>query len=123
MGPYDECWANTYKEFEEDVNQKILSMTNCYLFIAMLGQSLDAHLDYIVMVKKQTKELLDDLDLPCRDDIALLAKRVIEIESRLDNLDENLYDTLDDMKNYQTRLKELSKELATLSFKSDDTNS
>lgn len=123
MEPYDECWAKTYKQFEEDLNQKILSMTNCYLFITMLGQSLDVHLDYIVMVKKQSKELLDNLDLPCRDDISILAKRVIEIESRLDNLDENLYDTLDDLKNYHSKLKGLSKELATLSFKSDDVNS
>jgi chromosome segregation ATPase len=115
MWTFDEESAKTYKKLEADYNRRVLSMTNNLQYVTKIGQAFNAHLDYVVEVRKLTKELLDSLNLPDRDEIAAIAKRVRALETRLDDLDEQIEESKNQMRNHQTQIKKFSQEMAELS--------
>jgi chromosome segregation ATPase len=115
MWTFDEESAKTYKKLEADYNRRVLSMTNNLQYVTNIGQAFNAHLDYVVAVRKLTKELLDSLNLPDRDEIASIAKRVRALETRLDDLDEQIEESKNQMRNHQTQIKKFSQEMAELS--------
>jgi septal ring factor EnvC (AmiA/AmiB activator) len=115
MQPFDEDAAALCKKMEEELNRTYRRLTGTVPFMAMTGAALNAHLDQVVTTRKHCKKMLDGLDLPCRDEVAALAKRMIKNESRLDELDENLYTTMQDLKQTHAKLSQFSAELAELS--------
>jgi len=115
MWTIDEESAKTYKKLEADYNRRVLSMTNNLQYVKNIGQAFNAHLDYVVAVRKLTKELLDSLNLPDRDEIASIAKRVRALETRLDDLDEQIEESKNQMINHQKQIRKFSQEMAELS--------
>ncbi len=114
MWTIDEEAAKTYKKVEADCNRQVLSMTNNLRYIKKLGQAMDAHVDDIIALRKLTKEWLDSLKLPNRDDIAAISKRVITLEARLDDLDEQLTESIQQIKNHHNQIRKFSEEIAEL---------
>ncbi|MCM3585599.1 hypothetical protein M3182_07535 [Mesobacillus maritimus] len=120
MWTFDEESAKRYKKIEADFNREILSMMNNMMVVSKFGQAMEDHLDEVVAIRKLTKSILEKLGLPERDEIIVLSKRVINLEARLDQLDDLVYDSMLEMRAYQDQLRNLSKELAELSANFDD---
>ena len=120
MWTFDEESAKRYKKIEADFNREILSMMNNMMVVSKFGQAMEDHLDEVVAIRKLTKSILEKLGLPERDEIIVLSKRVINLEARLDQLDDLVYDSMLEMRAYQDQLRNLSEELAELSANCSD---
>lgn len=102
------------KKLEDDVNRQLFSKANSLAFITMVGETMENHLSQLVAVRDAFKQWLDRMDFPTRDDIAVLANKIIEIEDRFDRLDENLYLTLEGIKESRRQMAGLAWKLAEL---------
>jgi uncharacterized protein Yka (UPF0111/DUF47 family) len=105
------------KKIEDDINRKLLSEANSLAFITMVGEALENHLDQLVALRESSKQRLDWMDLPTRDDIADIANKIIDYEDRLDRLDENLYQALEGMKECRRKMAGLVWKMAEMSTK------
>jgi uncharacterized protein Yka (UPF0111/DUF47 family) len=104
-----------YKEIEDDINRQLLSETNSLSFIRMVGAVIEEHLNQLVALRELTEQWLNFMDFPTRDDIADVAKKVIKNEERLDNLDDNLYQTMVELKNSRKQMAKLAWKMAEIS--------
>lgn len=92
------------KKIEVDMNQKLFSAANSINFIAMVNEALACHVSQVLEIRKSAEAWLEHWELPNRDDVANIARKQIEIENRLDCLDEDLYQTWEKLKETQKKL-------------------
>lgn len=89
--------AKDLREFcqtiESDFNRKLFSKANSLTIIAMVGEALENHVNQILAIRKSWEIWLEEMGLPTRDDVADVACTLIKIENCLDCLDEDLYQT------------------------------
>jgi chromosome segregation ATPase len=104
--------SEIFKELEDDLNCQLYSLTNSKPFISMAGKALDQHLDMLIELRMVTRQWLELMCLPTRDDVVDIAQRLIKTEDRLDSLDENLYQILDNIKDYRNEIGRLKDEIA-----------
>ncbi|KKK33036.1 hypothetical protein WQ57_24080 [Mesobacillus campisalis] len=114
MHPLDEDSAALCKKIEEELNRTYRCVAGTVPFMTLAGAALEAHLDQVERGRKRCKAMLDSLGLPCSDEVAAIAKRLIKNEARLDQLEEHLYGTMLELMQSRTRLSQLSAELAEL---------
>lgn len=114
MHPFDEDSAALCKKIEEELNRTYRSVAGTVPFMTLAGAALETHLDQVEKGRKLCKAMLDGLGLPCRDEVAAIAKRLIKNEARLDQLDDDLYGTVLELMQSRAKLSQLSAELAKL---------
>jgi uncharacterized protein Yka (UPF0111/DUF47 family) len=103
------------KKIEDDINRQLSSQTNSLSFIEMVGAAIEEHLNQIEALRVLSEQWLNFMDLPTRDDIADIAKKVIKNEERLDELDDKLYQTLVDIKKNRNQMAKLVWKVAEIS--------
>ncbi|MCL6571367.1 MAG: hypothetical protein K6T88_06725 [Bacillus sp. (in: Bacteria)] len=108
-----------YKKIEDDFNRQLLTQANSLSFIRMVGAAIEEHLNQLVALKELSEQWLNLMDLPTRDDIADIAEKVIKNEDRLDNLDDMLYQTLEEIKNNRNQMARVAWKLAEISAEFD----
>jgi BMFP domain-containing protein YqiC len=101
--------AILYKKLEDDMNRWIFSQTNSLSFVQYAGKVLEQHLNDLQAARKLTEQWLESMDLPTRNDLAEVAKRIIQTESRLDLLEEALYQTVAETKEKQNQIAVLAR--------------
>ncbi|MEH7354942.1 hypothetical protein V7150_15400 [Neobacillus drentensis] len=111
----DQDLRKLYKKIEDDINRKIFSQTNSLSFIKMTGTAIEEHLNHLVGARELTKQWLDCNGLPTRDDIADIAKKIIENEDRLDRLDDAFYAVLMNIKASRRQMAVLALDLDEIS--------
>jgi hypothetical protein len=115
MQSSDQNLREYYKKIEDDFNRKLFTKTNSLAFIAMVGEIMETHLDHLVATKELSKQWLDKMELPTRDSIAEVARKKIEIEDRLDRLEDQLYLSIEAMKQCRSQMAVLAWKMAELS--------
>lgn len=106
--------AKLYKKIEDDINRKLFSQINTLSFIRLIGEVIEEHLNQILVLRELSEQWLDFMDLPTRDDIADIAKKIIENEERLDRLDEILHQSLVEIKENRNEMSKFAWVLAEL---------
>ena len=104
------------KKIENDVNRELFSRANSIAFIKMVGETMENHLNQLVSLRSSTKQWLDLMEFPIRGEIAEIAGKIIEIEDRLDRLDDQLYQTIKGVKECRNQMAGLALQLAELSI-------
>jgi hypothetical protein len=100
--------VNYYKNLEKEWNKQIHSSTNCLTFTHSFGKAVENHLDHVVIQQKVINNWLTVLDIPNKDDLAELAKRKVDCEDKLDNLEETMYRLNIGIKNGHSQLNKLT---------------
>lgn len=102
------------KILEKECNNRIHAYTNSLKYIVVFGKSLDIHLDQVMFHRKVINKWLTQLDIPNKDEIAALAIRKIDCESKLDHFDEIIYWTNQMEKKNRIKLKKVRESLEEL---------
>lgn len=102
------------KKIENDINSKIYLIINSLPFVAKIGEEIDWHLDRVIEIRESSDKWLEVMGFPTREAIAAIAKNLIKLEHRLDCLDENLYQTEEEIKEYRMKIYGLFSEAAQL---------
>lgn len=100
--------ASFYKNLEKEWNKQIHSSTNSLTFTQAFGKAVENHLDHVVIQQKVINNWLIVFDIPNKDDFAELAKRKIDCEDKLDNLEETMYMLNIGIKNSHSQLNKLN---------------
>lgn len=92
--------AEIYKQLEKEYNQTLLSMLNNQKIIVQFGKVLNAHLDEVVFNRRIAEGYLNMIHLPAKSEFANLAKAVIRLEHKADELEDYLSSLRVDSESY-----------------------
>ena len=112
-----------YKQLEKELNNKLLSITNTLPYITKCGETLDTHSSQVTAVRERSTKLLDCLDLANKDDTATIANKKIELEERLDNMEDQMYMLVLTMKEHCLDLTSLTDEMVLINNRFTKDNS
>lgn len=109
-------WKDMYDKTEQawrDVIQETLGKEH---FAEGLGQIQNQYLQYQELVNKMSEAYLKQANMPSREEVANIATLIINVESKADDLEEQL----DEFKNTTTKeIEQLKKTMANLDKKLD----
>lgn len=86
-------------------------------FSEWVGAVLDANLGYRKMLDSTTKQYLEQMNLPSREDLSSLSALIVNLDSKVDNLEEQMEESLENqtpqavVKREITNLKKEVKEM------------
>ena len=115
-------WKQMYDKMEEQWSQTIDESMHKEDFSKWMGQCLNGYLQYQDMARKSTEKYLEQTNMPSRQDLANVASMVINIEEKVDCLEQTIEeDILDNLKQLDVlkEVKSLKTEVARLSKKMD----
>ncbi|OLS41852.1 hypothetical protein [Bacillus sp. MRMR6] len=80
-----------YKNLENDINRSIHASTNCLTFTKAFGAELEHHLNRVLIYREIIKKHLDILNAPSKEEISVIAIRLVDCGEKVDNLEETIY--------------------------------
>ncbi|MFJ8066286.1 polyhydroxyalkanoate biosynthesis repressor PhaR [Psychrobacillus sp. NPDC096426] len=83
-------WKNVYEKTESTWRDAIQDTLGKESFAESLGQIQSQYLQYQGFVNKITESYLKQVNLPSRDEIANVASLVINVESKVDDLEDQM---------------------------------
>jgi len=89
MDPFT-MWKDMYEKTEATWSDVIQESMKKEAFSQGLGQTLNNHLQSTEMISGITETYLKQLNMPTRDEIANLATLVINVEKKVDDLQDNI---------------------------------
>lgn len=120
--PYS-IWQDYYKNVESFWGQAMDEKMKTEEFSEWLGKILDANLLYREMADKSAKQYLEVLNIPSREDLASVSSLIINLDTKVDDLDDRLEESLENQLSPATVRKDvtqLKKDVKDLSNKLDD---
>ncbi|MEW9050200.1 MAG: hypothetical protein AB2392_03530 [Neobacillus sp.] len=81
-----------YKNLENDINRKIHASTNCLTFTKAVGNELEHHLNRVLIYREIINKHLNLINAPSKEEISVIANRLVDCEEKLDNLEETIYE-------------------------------
>ncbi len=87
-------WRKFNEKNEEALAQYMQKMVATPEFAQVLGRSANNAATYKQMVKQTAKAYLEAADMPSRDDFARLAEQIVMLDAKVDDVNENLVDSL-----------------------------
>ena len=104
FGPYIQ-FTDTWMKSWSDVLSKTVASSD---FADMMGQQLETMLEAGKLMRQQTRvlmeQLMDQTNLPSRDQITSLAERLTHVEMRVDDIEAKVDESLDLLKAIQAAL-------------------
>ena len=105
--PFDPftMWKDMYEQTEkawQDVIQDTLGKES---FSEGLGQVQSSYLQYHEMISNLTEAYFKQANIPTREEIANVASLVINLENKIDNIDDQLYDNSETVTHEINQLK------------------
>lgn len=91
MDPFA-IWKDMYEKTEETWSDILIESMKDEAFSQGLGQTLNNHLQSTEIVSGMADAYLKQLNMPTRDEIASLATLVINLEEKVDDLQDNIED-------------------------------
>lgn len=76
---------------------------------------MNLHLDQVIAIKEQSQQLLDCLDLPNKDETTDIAIKKVEIEERLDVMEDQMYGLCQNMIRHRQDMTKLFDKMAVIS--------
>ena len=87
-------WKSMYDKTEAKWNEVLHETMQKESFSEWLGQVQNAYLQYQQVVQKTTDSYLKQVNLPTRDEISNVASLIINLEEKVENLDQKIEDEL-----------------------------
>ena len=95
-------WKDMYEHTEKAWNDVIQDTLGKETFAEGLGQIQASYLQYHEMISNVTEPYFKQINIPTRDEVANVASLVINLEDKVDNIDDQLYE------NSETITKEIN---------------
>lgn len=90
-------WRQTYEMAEQAWTKALEQTTGTDAFAASLGKSLDSYLGFQKLMRENMQVQLETLNLPTRNDIARLGELIVNLENKIDELDDRVERLIDDV--------------------------
>lgn len=87
-------WKSMYEKTESNLSEAIHEATQKEEFAAWMGNVQSGFLQYQKMIQSTTDAYLKQSNLPTRDEISNIASLIINLENKVENLDEMIDDKL-----------------------------
>lgn len=116
-------WKDYYKNVETYWGKTLEENMQKEEFSEWLGKVVDLNMLYKQMVDKSAKQYLDQMNLPSRDDLSSLSSLIVNIDAKVDDMEERLEENLENQISSTVLKKELTnlkKDVKDLSSKLDD---
>ncbi|MGO4889069.1 polyhydroxyalkanoic acid synthase subunit PhaR [Anaerobacillus sp. MEB173] len=107
--PYS-IWKDYYKNVENYWGQTMDEKMKTEEFSEWLGKVVDLNLLYKQMADKSAKQYLEQMNLPSREDLSSLSSLIVNLDAKVDDLEEQLEENLEN----QLSTPDVKKELSTL---------
>lgn len=112
-------WKDYYRNVESYLGEAIDEKMRTDEFSEWMGNILDVNLLYKQMADKTTKQYLEQMNLPSRDDLANLSSLIVNLDTKVDDLEEKVEENIDAqisqavVKKELTQLKKDVKDIGT----------
>lgn len=90
-----ELWKTLADRNEQAWGQFMKQLTATPEFAQTLGRSAGTMANYRLAVRKAAKAYLDAADIPSREDLTSVARQIVALDAKVDNLEESLLDKQD----------------------------
>lgn len=114
MKAFDQNFYEKFKNCEEQQNRIIKDFLNSPQFVDNTSVMLEMHLDRIQIERVIVHHLLRNGGYPTKDEIATIAKRIINREARIDELEDSVYQFLNTCFRNQNRIHQLKGSMAKM---------
>jgi polyhydroxyalkanoic acid synthase PhaR subunit len=109
---WKDLYSHSSKFFDEKVSNDFPSQG--------MGQVLEMNLQFKKMIDESTLRYLEFMNVPTRNDIANLSSLLVNVDAKVDDLEEHLEDKLEnqgDHELFKTELSNLKKDMKNLDNK------
>jgi len=117
-----QAWKEAYEQTETFWGKTLNETIKTEEYSAWMGSVLDLNLFYQKMLNDATKGYLEKVNMPTQDDIARVATLVINLENKVDNIEEFLEEKADSLGQSPTLKRDVTKvkqDIRTLEDKVD----
>jgi polyhydroxyalkanoic acid synthase PhaR subunit len=90
-------WRQTYELAEEAWSKALGQVSGTDAFSASLGKSLDSYLGFQKLMRDNMQLYLESMNVPTRDDIARLGELIVNLENKIDDLDDRVDSLLEEV--------------------------
>lgn len=87
-------WKSVYEKTESKWNEVLHETMQKEAFSEWMGQVQNAFLQYQELVQTTTENYLKQVNMPTRDEISNVASLIINLEEKVDNLDQKIDDEI-----------------------------
>ncbi|WP_096201527.1 polyhydroxyalkanoic acid synthase subunit PhaR [Bacillus sp. FJAT-45350] len=116
-------WKELYSNTENYWGQAMEDKMKTEEFSEWLGKVVDSNLLYKQMTDKATKQYLDQMNLPSREDLANLSSLIVNLDTKVDDLEEQIEESLENQTSpavVKREMTTLKKEVKDISNKLDE---
>ncbi|SMQ79570.1 polyhydroxyalkanoic acid synthase, PhaR subunit [Bacillus sp. OV166] len=108
---WKDLYSHSSKFFDEKVSNDFPSQG--------MGQVLEMNLQLKKMIDESTVKSLEFMNVPTRNDIANISSLIVNVDAKVDDLEERLEENLDnqDQESFKTELSNLKKDMKNLDQK------
>ncbi|MEH7376468.1 MULTISPECIES: polyhydroxyalkanoic acid synthase subunit PhaR [Bacillaceae] len=108
---WKDLYSHSSKFFDEKVSNDFPSQG--------MGQVLEMNLQLKKMIDESTLKYLEFMNVPSRNDIANLSSLIVNVDAKVDDLEERLEENLDnqDQESFKVELSNLKKDMKNLDNK------
>lgn len=117
-----EIWKNVYDQTESYWSKVLDENLATEDFSKGLGKVLDMNLQYTRLVNDSTNAYLEQMNMPSKDDLAKLASLIVNVEAKVDQMEEVVEEAIvvqADQQNQANEIKELQIEVRKINRKMD----
>lgn len=87
-------WMNMYQKAEENLSETFNAALQREEFSEFLGNVQSSYLQYQKLVQTTTDTYLKHINMPTREEISNIASLIINVEEKVDSLDQRVEDEL-----------------------------
>lgn len=116
-------WQDSYKNIQNYWGPSINEKIGTEEFSEWMGKVLEGNLLFKQMTDKNTKQFLEGMNLPSREDLSGLSSLIINLDTKMDNLEERFEENLEKQLSPEVVKKDiasLKKEVKEIGSKLDE---
>jgi polyhydroxyalkanoic acid synthase PhaR subunit len=103
------AWKEVYDQTEKFWGKTLNETLKSEEYSAWTGSVLDLNLFYQKMLNDITKGYLEKMNVPTQEDVARIASLIINLENKVDNIEEFLEDKLENMEQAPGAKRDITK--------------
>lgn len=112
-------WKTNFKNMENYWGQSMEEQMKSEEFSEWMGKVLESNLFYKQIADTSTKQYLEQMNVPSREDLANLSSLVVNLDAKVDDLEEQLEENLDNQVS-TSEMTQLKNELNKIDGKLDE---
>ncbi|MDG4657450.1 polyhydroxyalkanoic acid synthase subunit PhaR [Ectobacillus antri] len=103
------AWKDAYDQTEKYWGKTLNETLKTEEYSAWMGSVLDMNLFYQKMINDVTKGYLEKMNVPTQEDIARVASLIVNLENKVDRIEEFLEDKMDGLEQSSTSKRDMTK--------------